>query len=750
MIPSALRLFVSLLAIIFINEFFVMWVLAEFFFMPIDAIEFLTDSTLLSALSAPFLWALIVRPLRSIALTERKRAEAVMEHVVEGVVSADEQGIILSFNPAAQEIFGYAADELVGQHIEVLIPEAVAGLNLLPVVREKSSRIIRDLPARRKDGSQYPMDLSVSEINLDGSPLYIGIMRDISDRKKSEQELGLAARIFESIGEATVITDAENNIVSVNPAFTRITGYAPEEALGKNPRILSSGRHDKEFFRSMWGSINSTGRWQGEIWDRRKSGEIYPKWLSISTIKDNGTGGLRNYVAIFSDITERKEAERRIQYMAHYDMLTGLPNRALLHDRLFQYLNHASRSGKRVALLFLDLDRFKTINDSLGHTAGDLLLQSVAERLKSCLRAEDTVARLGGDEFVVVLPDIQEIEYAAVVAGKILERVAQPHAVGGVELSTTASIGISIYPHDGVDKETLVKNADVAMYKSKEAGRNNYLFFAEEMNASAVERLALENSLRRALERREFILHFQPQVHSGTGRIVGVEALLRWRHPELGLLMPEQFIPLAEESGLLVEIGEWVLREACEKNRAWQDAGLAAVPVAVNLSALQFRQANLPGIVASALEQSGLQPKYLELELTESSIIQNAEAATNTLRQLKAMGVRLSIDDFGTGYSNLAYLKRYPIDKIKVDQSFVRGMTTDPDDAAIVRAIISMAKSLKLKVIAEGVETREHADFLSANQCDEAQGFHFSNPLPEGEFRNILEAAKNTHSDAPG
>jgi diguanylate cyclase (GGDEF)-like protein/PAS domain S-box-containing protein len=740
-LPSAWRLLLSLLAVIFAIEFIVMWMLVIFFSVPPNLAEFLTDSTLLASLSAPFLWALIVRPLRGAALLATKRAEAVMRHVVEGVVGSDAQGAILSFNPAAEKIFGYSAAELIGRKMSVLFPDSEVGLALQAADQEKSGRVIRDLAARRRDGSLYHLDLSVSEINFDGHPSYIGIMRDISERKRSEKELGLATKIFENIGEATVVTDAENNIVSVNPAFTEITGYAAKEVIGKNPRIMGSGRHDKEFFRSMWAAILDTGHWQGEIWDRRKNGDIYPKWLSISVVRDKPGGQIRNYIAIFSDITERKEAEKRIQFMAHYDALTGLPNRILLHDRLAHDISHAARSHKQVALLFLDLDRFKTINDSLGHNVGDLLLQSVAERLKECLRSGDTVARLGGDEFVVILPDLQEADYAATVARKILECVAAPHAVGGHELSTTASIGISVYPHDGSDRETLVKNADIAMYKSKEAGRNNYLFFTEEMNDRAEERLAMENSLRHALEREEFMLYFQPQVNSATGRIIGAEALIRWRHPSLGMVMPGTFIPIAEESGLIVAIGEWVLREACRQNRAWQMAGLPAVPVAVNLSAVQFRQKNLVEIVADTLRQTGLAPRHLELEITESSIIQNVETAINTLHELKAMGVLISIDDFGTGYSNLGYLKRFPIDKLKIDQSFVRDLTTSPDDATIVRLVINMAKSLQLKVIAEGVETREQLDFLSEHQCEEAQGYYFSRPVPEEDFKLMLKAA---------
>lgn len=388
---------------------------------------------------------------------------------------------------------------------------------------------------------------------------------------------------------------------------------------------------------------------------------------------------------------------------------------------------------------FLDLDRFKAINDTLGHSIGDLLLQSVAERLKACIRSSDTVARLGGDEFVVVLPDLREGAHAAAtVAQKILKSISNPFVIRDTELHTTASIGISLSPDDGIANEDLIANADVAMYRAKESGRNNFHFFAPEMNDSAYERLAMENNLRRALERQEFVLYYQPQVNSETGRIIGAEALVRWRRQGMGLVPPGMFIPIAEESGLIVAIGEWVLQEACRQNNAWQQEGFSPIPVAVNLSAVQFRQKNLTDLVANALQETGLDPRWLELEITESGIMQNAEAAVNTLHSLKQMGLKLSIDDFGTGYSSLSYLKRFPLDKLKIDQSFVRDITTNPDDAAIVTAIIGMAKSLKLRVIAEGVETKGHLDFLTSNGCVEIQGYYFGKPVPADEFGRLL------------
>jgi diguanylate cyclase (GGDEF)-like protein len=425
--------------------------------------------------------------------------------------------------------------------------------------------------------------------------------------------------------------------------------------------------------------------------------------------------------------------------MAHFDALTALPNRVLLHDRLLQAIISAPRHKKKVAVLFLDLDRFKNINDTLGHSFGDLLLQSVAERLTASVRISDTVSRLGGDEFIVILHDLAETAHAGVAAQKIIDSLSNRFIIRDLELHTTASIGISIFPDDGMANEELISNADVAMYRAKEIGRNNYQFFAQAMNDKSYERLTMENKMRRALERNEFVLYYQPQINSKNGQIIGAEALVRWRQQEIGLVSPGMFIPIAEESGLIVSIGEWVMREACRQNREWQAEGFSPIPVAVNLSAVQFRQKNLTELVADALQQSSLESRWLELEITESGIMQNADAAVKTLHSLKLMGLKLSIDDFGTGYSSLSYLKTFPLDKLKIDQSFVRDITTNQDDAAIVGAIIGMAKSLKLRVIAEGVETIDHLQFLNSSGCFEIQGYYYSRPLPADQFGKLLQ-----------
>ncbi|MEW5943768.1 MAG: EAL domain-containing protein [Pseudomonadota bacterium] len=561
--------------------------------------------------------------------------------------------------------------------------------------------------------------------------------KQIKERKTAEDRLRLAAQVFDSAGEGIVITDADNNIIAVNQAFTQINGYSQEEVIGKNPSILSSGRQDRQFYVKMWNSILSTGHWQGELWNRRKNGEIYPEWLAISIVGD-AQGELTHYIGIFTDITERKSTDERLRFLAHNDPLTGLPNRLLLKTRLDFALSMAERAQKSVALLFLDLDRFKTINDSLGHHVGDALLQEAARRLRGCLRDEDTVSRQGGDEFLIVLPDAKDMSDTAIVAQKIVEFMTEPFSINGLELSVSASIGISLYPQDGKDAETLIKNADAAMYHAKHKGRNNYQFFTGAMNASALEHLSIGNSLRHAITRQEFFLAYQPQIDLASGKVIGAEALIRWRHPQKGMISPTKFIPIAEEHGSIITIGEWVLREACAQNCRWQKAGLPAIPVAVNLSAFQFRQHNLAETIARILDETGLDPHYLELELTESLLMEEAEVTIEAISKLKSLDLKLSIDDFGTGYSSLSYLKRFAIDKLKIDRSFVRDIPGATDDNAIVAAIITLAKSLDLTVIAEGVETQEQFDFLSALNCDQIQGYYFSKPVTGSEFTEFL------------
>jgi diguanylate cyclase (GGDEF)-like protein/PAS domain S-box-containing protein len=559
--------------------------------------------------------------------------------------------------------------------------------------------------------------------------------------ESKNRQLQLAAKVFEGSIEGIMISNTDNIIVSVNRAFCEITGFAEAEVIGQNPRLLNSGRQSQVFYRDMWDSLNKTGHWQGEIWNRRKNGEIFPQWLTISVVRDD-IGEVTHFIALCTDISQRKFDEERIERLAYYDPLTDLPNRVLLQDRLARVLANAQRNHRVAAILMLDLDRFKNINESLGHGIGDAVLQAVAERLRTCMRDADTVARLGGDEYLVVLADIEDAQGAAIVAKKILDSFAPPIVVGDRELGVSLSIGISVYPNDGEDQQSLMKNADSAVYSAKQAGRNTYQFYTRDMNASTLEALMIENALRRALERHELRLFFQPQVDMRGGEIIGAEALIRWQHPDLGLLAPGAFIPIAEDSGLIIPIGEWVLEEACRHVKEWHDAGFTQLTVAVNMSAVQFRQENLSNRIFEIGRDTGADLSFVELELTESMIMHNAEQMIDTMRAMKTLNLKLSIDDFGTGYSSLSYLKRFPIDKLKIDRSFVNDISDNPADLAISKVIVDLAHNLNLKAIAEGVETEDQLRLLRDNGCDELQGYFFSRPVPAEEFMNMLREGK--------
>lgn len=563
------------------------------------------------------------------------------------------------------------------------------------------------------------------------------IKRLIDAQTQTESQLRQSAAVFENASEGVLITDTDVNIVAVNKAFTEITGYSEAEVLGKNPRILKSGRHDRTFYSNMWSLLLQRGEWKGEISGRRKNGEVFPKWQTITGIHDDD-GNLTHYVSVFSDISHIKESEEQLHHLAHHDSLTGLPNRLLLNARLEHSLQHAGREGCSVAVMFLDLDHFKKINDSFGHPVGDQLLQMVAGRLLQSVRKDDTVARLGGDEMTVILGSLDDPNYAATAAKNILERLVKPFQLKGQDVFVSASIGISVYPQDGKDPTTLLKNADTAMYMAKNEGRNRYHFYSQELTQKACETLTLESQLHRALERDELLLHYQPQISLHDGSIVGVEALLRWQHPEIGMVSPDRFIPIAEENGLIEPIGKWVLQTACSQAKAWQDQGLARVRMSVNLSGKQLAQASIVDEVREVLETTGLPPSILELELTESSVMNRAGQAANTLDALRALGTTIAIDDFGTGYSSLAYLKRFPVDRLKIDRSFVRDIPQDANDVALAKAIIALAHSLNLNVVAEGVETEEQRQLLKAIGCEEMQGFLFSAPRVASDLVDLL------------
>jgi diguanylate cyclase (GGDEF)-like protein/PAS domain S-box-containing protein len=579
---------------------------------------------------------------------------------------------------------------------------------------------------------------------LVGSLIVWGTLRKIrglvETQRQTESALRQSSRVFDSAAEGVVITDINANITSVNRAFTKITGYSENEVLGKNPSMLRSGRHDREFYKTMWSSILRQGEWRGEVWDRRKNGEIFPKWQTISAVRDED-GNLTHYVSVFSDISQLKESEEKLHHLAHHDALTALPNRLLLDARLEHSLQHAHRVGAHVAVLFLDLDRFKKINDSLGHSVGDELLQLVAKRLLTCIRGEDTIARLGGDELVIVLGHMDKTDYAATIAQAVQDTLSAPFELEGQDVFVSASIGISLYPQDGRDATTLLKNADAAMYMAKSEGRNGFRFYSKELTVSGCDSLALESRLYRAVESEQLLLHFQPQVSLKSGNIVGVEALLRWQHPQLGLLPPAKFIHLAEENGLIEVIGKWVLHSACTQAKAWQKEGLAPFRIAVNISERQLRQNNIIQEIRDVLEDTGLEPHNLELELTESSVMKRAERAAKTLDALRELGTSIAIDDFGTGYSSLSYLKRFSVDRLKIDRSFVRDIPQDASDIALAKSIIALGHSLKLSVVAEGVETQAQRELLTSIGCDEMQGFLYSAPRPASELTRLLNPA---------
>jgi len=673
-----------------------------------------------------------------------QRFRATFEQAAVGIAHVGLDGRWLRVNHKLCVITGYSEEELLTRDRPSItypddMPDELNSMQQLLAGDVPSST--KEIRYARKDSSLVWVSLTWSLTRTStGEPDYfIEVVEDITERKEATERLRLFARIFDTINEGVAVTDASNNIMLVNPAFSAITGYSATEAIGKNPRILHSGLMDKVFYDKMWQSIKKTGRWQGEITDRRKNGESYIEWLSISTMKDE-RGEFSHHIAVVSDISERKAAEERMVYIAQHDFLTGLPNRMMLHDRLTQAIAHAEREQRKVAVMFLDLDRFKAINDTLGHLTGDKLLQIVADRINSVARTSDTVSRLGGDEFAIMLPYIENTDDIAMIALKLLASIAGPCVIDGNEIEVTTSIGISVFPEDGVDSESLIAHADAAMYQAKGNGRNNYQFFTREMNRRTLERILIKNKLSHALERNELFLLYQPQVDLQSGHIIGAEALIRWDNPLYGKVLPAQFIPIAEENGLIPPIGEWVLREACRQNQEWRKLGLMKITMAVNLSSVQFRQKNLGEIIKAILSESGLAPSGLELEITESVVMQDAEAAILLLEDMKAMGLKLSVDDFGTGYSSLNYLKRFPIDKFKIDKSFVRDLTTDTDDAVIVSTIISMAHSLKLKVIAEGVETAEQLAFLKQQGCDEIQGYYFSQPVSAEEFRKLLSS----------
>jgi diguanylate cyclase (GGDEF)-like protein/PAS domain S-box-containing protein len=600
---------------------------------------------------------------------------------------------------------------------------------------------------RRSDGQIRLCELSARPLPIGGVDCMLTIARDITERHLMQEKLQLAATVFENTAEGVLITDTDQRISAVNRAFSEITGYSEIEALGQTPRLLASGQHDSAFYIAMWHQLTAEGHWQGEIYNKRKNGELYPSWLTISAVR-NSEHVITHFVAVFADISSIKHAQAKLDYQAHHDPLTGLPNRALFENRLQAALTCAQVSNRQGAVLFLDLDRFKHINDSLGHPVGDLLLKGIAQRLKEQVRDVDTVARLGGDEFIILLPGLHKPTDAQAIANKLLACFVAPFQAGEHEFFTSASIGTSLYPQDGTDVATLIRNADAAMYRSKAKGRNRVEAYTCDLTVQASERIAMEHELRRAIERNEMSLSFQPKLSLKTQTLVGAEALIRWSHPTFGEVPPEHFIHLAEENGTILQLGDWVLEQACQQMHSWKKTYRAFGPLSINLAGAQLRQPNLAKRIEHLLKVYKLTAGDLQLEITENFIMSQAEEALAVLHQLKQLGVQLAIDDFGTGYSSLSYLKRLPLDILKIDKSFIRGLPDDPHDAAIARAIIALGRSMQLTIIAEGVENQAQQRFLAAEGCEQIQGYIVSLPLPPDEFAaSFLRIALSDLSD---
>ncbi len=675
---------------------------------------------------------------------------SLLNSMAEGAFGVDNEGRCTFVNASFLRILGYdETDNLITQNIENIIHHTQDGeastytqSELYKVLHSRQGGHASDEVFWRKDGVAIPVEYWSQPIIVDdiiqGT---ITTFIDITDRKKSELELKISATAFET-QDAMMVTDANTVILRVNKAFTETAGYTLEEVIGQLPKILRSGLQDEHFYAMMWQNINTYGTWRGEVWNKRKNGEIYPARLVITAVKD-AHNIVTNYVALITDITTSKAAEAEIENLAFYDPLTGLPNRRLLLDRLQQALVSSARNNRDGALLFLDLDHFKTLNDTLGHHVGDMLLKEVAVRLSRCVRESDTVARLGGDEFIVLLQDLNEnnssaTEQAESIGKKILNSINQPYELLTHEYQASSSIGIALFRSHDWSSEDLLKHADIAMYQAKKAGRNTLRFFAPEMQTIIDSRATLEKELKKALRLEQFELHYQIQL-SSSNQVLGAEALIRWMHPKRGIISPSQFIPLAEESHLIIEIGNWVINQACAQLKLWQqNPSTQNLTLAINVSAKQLKQADFVETLKETISRHDIDPNKLKIELTESILLDNIENIIAPLNALKELGIKFILDDFGTGYSSLQYLKKLPLDQLKIDQSFVRDIATDNSDKAIVLTIISMAQSLNLNVIAEGVETDEQHQLLMDNGCMNYQGFLFGKPIAIEEFEALL------------
>jgi diguanylate cyclase (GGDEF)-like protein/PAS domain S-box-containing protein len=665
---------------------------------------------------------------------------AVFENERDAIAIIDpETRTFVTVNSAFERLFGYSRDEALGMDIGAVstTPAQVPG-QLAQLLLASQPAAIERLPLKCKDGSVFLAESTQCVLVVRGRRLLCILARDVSAQSRSEKTVALAAKVHESMAEGIAISAWPGPILTVNSALAQLTGYSREELIGEDGSFFYADK--KLWHRIASKCLRNHAAGDAEVMLRRKNGTLVPCLLSLHFALHKADEPV-TLIAVYKDLSMRRQQDNRLLFLTNHDVLTRLPNRLLFYKRLDQAIASAQREHRRFAVLFIDLDRFKNINDTFGHPTGDLLLQLVSDRLYECMRKTDLVARLGGDEFAILAESVPNMTAVIELAEQVMAALAQPFYIEGQELFVPASVGISLFPQDGDDANTLIQSADVAMYRAKGSGKNNYQFFAADMNTASLEHMMLENALRHALQRHQFQLYYQPKVQASTANIYGMEALLRWNHPDLGIIGPSRFIGLAEEMGLIGSIGDWALQEACRQNAEWQHAGYSALVVSVNLSSRQLKD-DIVKTVAETLDRTNLAARWLELELTESTVMQEPEQNALVLRALREMGVQISIDDFGTGYSSLSYLKQFPINTLKIDQSFVRDITEDPNDAAITDAVIAMARSLKMEVIAEGVETAEQLNFLRENGCDAYQGFLYSRPLPAREFQKLLPRPK--------
>ena len=666
-------------------------------------------------------------------------AQQIFEQLQEPFISMDLNGYVTGWNPGAQSLFGYEAQESIGQHLLFLYADesSVDSIDLPGLFLEQGNAYI-EVHRRKKSGESFRAGLSLSVLyGSDHEAVgLVAYVTEIPPLQASNEAQRLHASIVEDSDQGILVTDMEQRIVSVNAAFSRITGYSQQEALGQSIDLLRSGMHSADIRTQVLAAMQGAGPWHGEIIGKRKNGEIFPQSVSISVVR-NDTGDVTHAFSIFSDISVLRASEERLQHLVNYDSLTGLPNRTLFNQILGPTLTAASRTSACAAFLAIDLNRFTVINDTLGHDVGDEVLRQVGQRLRQALRDEDVLSRIGGGEFVVALLSIHKREHSGYVAQKLLAALATPFVVDSNIVHINASMGIAVFPDDGSDAESLLRFSNVALKRLRADNDSGYLFYSPEMNQRAKEEWQLEGELRQALDARELRLHYQPKVSLRSGRIVGAEALIRWQHPVRGLIPPGAFIPVAEETGLILDIGNWVLEEACRQIRQWMDGDVAMPPIAVNLSARQFDRM-LPSRIQAVLDHHGVPPAKLKLEITESLLVRGTDSVIPIMNELVAMGLELAMDDFGTGYSSLAHLKKFPITTLKIDRSFVIGIPQDDNDRAIALAIITLGKQLRMEIVAEGVETIEQMAFLRELECDQLQGFLFSPALTEIAFEDLV------------